>query len=309
MNKTLTGIAAVVAIALAGSPVHAQTAPKPDHITIGLSPTDVSSGPLYAEASGAFARHGIEPDSKVYPLNYAQNAVANGTLDIGFGDLTSVVKLIEEGAPIKIIAPGAVFDADEPVNVLIAAKDRPIHSGADLKGKKSAVPRLRSFGELATRNWVDRTGGDSKTLTFVELPFSEFAKALNDGRIDVAPISEPLTTMYRPLTSYVADSYALVAPHFVYTVFVANTAWIKANPDRAARFSAAMIEGGVWANTHRAETAQILMKAYEVPPDLAATMARAKFPEHFTPDLIQPALDLAVRYDFCKTADAAALLR
>lgn len=32
------------------------------------------------------------------------------------------------------------------------------------------------------------------TITFVELPSTEFADALNDGRTDVGPISEPLKT-------------------------------------------------------------------------------------------------------------------
>jgi hypothetical protein len=37
-------------------------------------------------------------------------------------------------------------------------------------------------------------------------------------------------------------------------------------------------------------------------------MARARFPEKLTPDLIQPVLDLAKRYGFGRTTDAAALL-
>jgi len=37
-------------------------------------------------------------------------------------------------------------------------------------------------------------------------------------------------------------------------------------------------------------------------------MARARFPDRLTPDLIQPVLDLGARYGFGKTTDAASLL-
>jgi NitT/TauT family transport system substrate-binding protein len=280
-----------------------------DPLTIGLSPTDLSSGPLYADACGAFARHGIAADLRVLPLNYAQNDVLDGTLDIAFSDITSVVQLTEEsGAEFKILAGAAVFDAAEPVNVLISAKDRVVRSGADLNGKIGGVPRLRSFGELATRNWVDRNGGDSRTLTFIELPFTEFGKALNDGRMDVGPISEPLKTMFAATTSFVGVSYAEIAPAFVFAVFVARRDWTEANPDLSARFSAAMDEGNAWANGHRDETAAILVGRYGVPPGLARTMARARFPGRLTPALIQPVLDLGARYGFGKTTDAASLL-
>jgi ABC-type nitrate/sulfonate/bicarbonate transport system substrate-binding protein len=280
-----------------------------DRVTVGLSPTDLSSGPLYADASGAFARHGIAVDMQTLPLNYAQNLVLEGDLDVAFADITSVVQLIEEtGAKFTVLAGAAVFDAAEPVNVLIAPKDRPVLCGADLNGKRGGVPRLRSFGELATRNWVDKNGGDSTTMTFVELPFTQFEKALNDGRIDVGPISEPLKTMFAPLTSFVGVSYAAIADAFVFAVFVARREWAETNPDLAQRFTAAMNEGNAWANAHRTETAKILTERYDVPTELATTMARARFPDRLTPELIQPVLDLGARYGFGRTTDAVALL-
>lgn len=280
-----------------------------DRVTIGISPTDLSAGPLYADACGAFTRHGIDADIQALPLNYAQNDVLDGKLDVAFSDITSVVQLIEEAnAKFKILAGAAIFDAAEPVNVLIAAKDRPVKSGKDLNGKRGAVPRLRSFGELATRNWIDRNGGDSTTVSFIELPFAEFADALNDGRMDVGPISEPLKTMFESKTSFVGVSYAEIASSFVFAVFVSSREWADKNPDLARRFTAAMNEGNIWANSHRAETAAILTERYKIPPELVSRMARARFPEQLTPDLIQPVLDLAARYDFGHITDAKALL-
>lgn len=281
-----------------------------DAIRLGLAPTDLSAGPLYAEAAGSFTRRRIVADMPARPLNNAQNAVLQGELDIAFADLTSIVQLTEEdGADFKILGAAGMFDDAEPVNFFLAAKDRPIRSGADLNGKTGGVPRLRSFGELATRNWVDRTGGDSTTMTFIELPFSEYAKALNEGRMDIGPISEPFKTILAPETSLVGVSYAAVAPCFVFSVFVARRDWAEANADLAARFSAALDEGNVWANGHRKETAEILIARYGVPREVATTMARARFPERLTPDMIQPVLDLGARYGFGRTTDAARLLR
>lgn len=281
-----------------------------DRVTVGISPTDLSSGPLYAQACGAFARHGIDAEITSLPLNYAQNRVLDGELDVAFSDVTSVVQLVDEQqAEFAVLAGAAIFDAAEPVNVLIAAKDRPVRSGADLAGKVGGVPRLRSFGELATRNWIDRTGGDSSTITFIELPFTEFADALDDGRMDVGPISEPLKTLFAPRTSFVGVSYAEIAPEFVFAVFVGSRAWVDRNPELAARFTAAMEEGNAWANAHRAETAAILTDRYAIPAELARVMARARFPERLTPEMVQPVLDLGARYGFGPKVDAEELLR
>jgi ABC-type nitrate/sulfonate/bicarbonate transport system substrate-binding protein len=293
------------------APSHASQASMPAPVRIGFLGTDVSSGPLYAEASGAYARAGIVPVLKQYRKAYEPlAALKSGAIDVGFSDIISAVHAIETGVPVVILASAAIYDSRDPITVLLAPKDRPIRSGADLNGKTLAVPAPRDLGEIATRNWIDKHGGDDKTVHYVHtIAFTDIAHALNGGAADAAEMSEPIKTEIASQTSFVAATFDDIAPRFVIGVFLARTAWIAAHPALAKKFAVAMSQAAHWANAHHAATAQILAKRYHTPPAVIATMVRATYPERLTSSLVQPVVDVAARFGVVRPIDAATLLR
>jgi len=52
--------------------------------------------------------------------------------------------------------------------------------------KTVAVSALHDMTQFETSAWVDKTGGDSKSVRFVELKYTEMATALEQGRADAA---------------------------------------------------------------------------------------------------------------------------
>jgi NitT/TauT family transport system substrate-binding protein len=277
---------------------------------IGVLGTDVSSGPLYAQAAGAFDHAGVAVDIRFRKSSLELlNGRRDGSLDVAFVNIITAVHEIEGGAAYTIVAPAAVYDSAHPVTVMLAPKAHPVHSGADLNGKTISVPAPNDLGEIATRNWVDRHGGDSKTVHYVtDVGFTEVAGALNSGRVDAAEMSEPLTTEIMPSVSFAAATFDDIAPRFVIGVFLARNAWLNGRPDAARRFVAAMTAGDRWANTHHAETAAVLAERYHTPPDVLAKMVRAAYPEQLTPALIQPVIDVAARYGVVTPLRADSLL-
>jgi NitT/TauT family transport system substrate-binding protein len=206
--------------------------------------------------------------------------------------------------------PAALYDSAHPVTVMLAPKARPVHSGADLNGKTISVPAPNDLGEIATRNWVDRHGGDSKSVHYVtDVGFTEVAAALNSGRVDAAEMSEPLTTEIMPSVSFAAATFDDIAPRFVIGVFLARNAWLHAHPAAARRFVAAMTAGDRWANAHHADTAAVLAERYHTSPGVLAKMVRASYPEHLTAGMIQPVIDVAARYGVVAPLRAGGLLR
>jgi ABC-type nitrate/sulfonate/bicarbonate transport system substrate-binding protein len=233
----------------------------------------------------------------------------DGTLDVGFADIISAIHAIQGGEPLVLLAPTAIYDSKHPITVLIAPKARPLHTGADMNGKKLSVPSPTGLGAVAVLNWIDKHGGDSKTISFVTgLPFGDIVAALNDGRVDAAEMSEPIKTEIAPQTSVVASTFDDIAPTFVVGVFVAQKAWVRDNPALARSFTSAMSQAALWANSHHADTAKILAEHYQISPAVLTTMVRATFPEHLTADLIQPVVDVAARYGICLPVDATTLL-
>ena len=307
MTKLLARLAAL-AIVAAALPAPALGADRPAQV--GVLGTDVSSGPLYAKASGAFEHAGVAVDVVFRKKSVdLLRGLRDGSLDIAFVNIITAVHEIEGGAAFTLVAPAALYDSAHPVTVMLAPKARPVHSGADLNGKTISVPAPNDLGEIATRNWVDRHGGDSKFVHYVtDVGFAEVAAALNSGRVDAAEMSEPVTTQIMPSVSFAAATFDDIAPRFVIGVFLARNVWLRAHPEAARRFVTGMTEGDRWANTHHAETAAVLAQDYHTPPGVLAKMVRASYPEQLTPELIQPVIDVAARYGVVSPLRAATLL-
>jgi NitT/TauT family transport system substrate-binding protein len=224
------------------------------------------------------------------------NAVASGALDVGFANLTSAAAARQRGIPVAVLAPATLYTSRAPVTVLVKARGSKLRTGADLSGKTLAVSTLRGELQVAASLWVDKNGGDSKSVHFVELPFASMAPALAGGRVDAAMITEPAMTIQRAQIEVLSNAYDAIAPEFLIGGWVAATAWVKSDADAARRFAGAMAETARWANAHRAQTAQVLVARTKLDPAVVRTMVRATYGERLTNETIQPVLDAAARY-------------
>ena len=263
-----------------------------------LGYSDASSEPLYGEAAGIFQRNGL--DVKVTALNGGGAiiaAIAGGTLDAGFSNNVSAAQAIARGIPIIVLAPAAIYSTGEPSDtLLVKARGSKLKTGADLNGKTVAVTTLSGGLQSSAAAWIDKNGGDSKTVHFLELPFTEMAAALKAGRIDAAMLAEPFLTTDAADVERLGDAFGAIAPQWTLGVFVASKPWVTANPDLARRFVTALIETARWANTHHAETAKIVAPLANIDLQTYRAMARSRFGETLTVAQLQPALDVALRY-------------
>jgi NitT/TauT family transport system substrate-binding protein len=287
---------AVAALILALLPLQAGAQSNPVIRALELG-GDGSSEASYALGGGFFKKYGLDAS-----VSYTQGgggaiaAVVGGSAEVGFSNLISVVAAIERGIPITLIAPASVFNSKTPNILLVKARRSPLKTGADLAGKVVAVTTLDGELQLGAQVWIDKTGGDSKLVHFVELPLSAMAAALVSGRIDAAMMTEPHLSRARADVSVLGNVDAIIAPLFISGAFFAATPWVEAHPDTARRVAQALRETAHWANTHHAETAAILAKMTDLDPATIATMTRATFAETMTPAMIQPAVDVAYKY-------------
>src|SRR5579875_3703679 len=91
----------------------------------------------------------------------------------------------------SIVAPGAMlFVAHSPTMTLVL-RDSPIRTGRDMNGKTLGSSSLRDINSAATLAWIDKTGGDSKTVRVVEVPASAGAAFLEEHRVDAVTLNEP----------------------------------------------------------------------------------------------------------------------
>jgi NitT/TauT family transport system substrate-binding protein len=293
---------ATLALTIVPQSAFAQIAPVTIRAAV-IGYADATSLPLYGEASGIFKKYGL--DAKVTSFNGGGAiiaAIAGGSLDVGFSNLVSAVSAIQRGIPVMVLTPASLFDRKERGdNLLVKTHGSKIQSGADLTGKIVAVTTLNGGLQLAASTWIDKNGGDSKSVHFVELPNSEMSAALKQGRIDAAMLAEPALSQAKADVDVLGDAFAAIAPHWTVGVFVASKSWVEANPDVAHRFVQAMVETARWANTHRNETARILSPLLGVDPAVFSTMVRSTYDDVLTAQHLQPQLDVAFKYGQLKT--------
>jgi NitT/TauT family transport system substrate-binding protein len=272
-------------------------------------PADNSAEVYYAQEMGFFKDAGL--DVHVTPMTNSSAiiaALAGGGGDIGNSVVGSVADARGKGIPVLFLAPAGMSDISSPTAALIVAKDSPIKTAADLKGKTIAVSGLNDLTYFATRAWIDKNGGNSADSKYVELPFPQMAIAVVSHRIDAAYTVEPFYTAGLGDTRLLARASTGVALRYMATGWIATESWLASHADVALRFGAAIHRTAIWANAHHNESALILEKVLKVDPAVAAKMYRAPYALALEPRLIQPSIDTAAKYTGQTTVPANSLI-
>jgi len=315
MQRPIAVLLAVLALAALPATSFGQELTAIHVGAIGYS--DATSEPYVAQNAGIFKKYGL--DATVVGLSgggAVVAAVVGGSLDIGFANIISAAQALERGIPIVVLAPAAIYVAPHADALLVKARGSTLRTGADLNGKTVAVTTLGASLQLCASAWIDKNGGDSKTVHFVEVGFAEMGPALKQGRVDAAMESEPALTRDKAVVEPLGDAFAAIAPRWALGVFVASKTWVSANPDAARRFVRAIAETARWANAHHADTARLLSVPSHIDVATFAAMERSEYGETLTAALLQPPLDMALKYGAIKSpldankivADARAFL-
>jgi NitT/TauT family transport system substrate-binding protein len=260
-------------------------------------PADNSAEVYYAQEMGFFKDAGL--DVHVTPMTNSSAiiaALAGGGGDIGNSVVGSVADARGKGIPVLFLAPAGMSDISSPTAALIVAKDSPIKTAADLKGKTIAVSGLNDLTYFATRAWIDKNGGNSAAVKFLELPFPSEAAAVTTHRVDAAYMVEPFYAMAESDVRLLGRASAGVAPRYMATGWIATESWLASHADLALKFGTAIHRAALWANGHHKESAAILIKYIKVDPAIAEKMYRVPYATALEPRLIQPAIDTAAKY-------------
>jgi NitT/TauT family transport system substrate-binding protein len=296
MSFARTFVLAMMTLVL-GATARVPALAAPLTINVISLPSDTAGTLYYADELGYFKAAGL--DVKITDMTSSPPivaAVASGAGDIGFSVVTSTAVAHERGIPVRFIAPGAMWVTALATAELVVAKDSPLQSAASFNGKTIAITGLADLTYYGTKAWIDRNGGDTASIKWVELPFPEMAAAVATHRVDGAMIAEPFLEAAKSQVKFVAPVDDAVAPRFMSTGWIATDAWIKAHPVEAAKFAEIMRQTAVWANAHQKESAQILLHHTRITAETAATMSRVTYATTLDPKLLQPSIDAAAKY-------------
>jgi NitT/TauT family transport system substrate-binding protein len=287
-----------VCLALLPSMSPAQTPPASASLKLGVITVDAAAEAFYALDMGFFKKQGLDVDLQIMQNGAAiAAAVAGGALDVGFADTVSIANAHARGLPFIYLAPAMLNSYTAPAIAVLVNGGGPIREAKDFNGKTIAVNGINNITMLPVEAWIDKSGGDSKTVKWLEVPIPAENDAVSSAKVDGAVIGEPFITFgadkgLRPLYM---DKNA-IAPRYVLSGFMTTKDWAAKNPALAAKFIAAIKETAQWANTNRSASAAILAKYTKLPEQVVARMKRGEFAETLLASDFQPVIDIAAKY-------------
>jgi NitT/TauT family transport system substrate-binding protein len=297
--------AAAVASPFAPCAVAAEAAATPLHVV--LFPGETSATAYYALELGFFRTANLAVDvTEVKNGAAAAAAVAGGSIDIGFSNPLSIAQGFERGLPFTVLSPAALSLAGRRATngMIVVSKTSPIKGAKDMNGKIFSIDVLGGLPYVSVRTWIDKNGGDSSTIKFVELAFSEMTQAVNSGRVDASEMNvayDPLIGKPNDPLHLLGNSYESLGPRYCSSIWFSTNDWVTKNPDAARKFVAAMKLAAIWANAHPHESALMLSPHIKQRVADIEASTRVLYGVDMTPDLVQPVIDAAAKYGELKS--------
>lgn len=271
-------------------------------IRLGAGLDDGLTPVLYALQSGIFKRFGLDVSITSSSNGAALAvAVAGGSIDIAKSALMSLIAAYAHGVRLKIVAGGTIYDPKSPTDELCVLPDSPIRSTADLTGKIVAVGTLQSLDQMATQMLIDKAGGKSSTVRFIELHYSAMLNALQAGRADCASMANPIlqNVLETKSARSIGAPYDALGSGFLEAAWFCSDQFAQQDPAAAQRFGAALRAAAEYTNTHHEETAGLLAGYAKVDPDMIRKMKRdTNATRPAAAAAIQPCIDAAYKYGY-----------
>jgi NitT/TauT family transport system substrate-binding protein len=290
MNRRLASLAlAAVLLAVSacgssggGSPAGGSSAGGTTKVTVGVIPI-VDVAPIYlGKQKGFFSQRNIDLN-----LVTAQGGAAivpgvvSGQYQFGFSNMISLMLAQIQHVPIKVVANGVAStgQAGADFSAVMVKADSPIQSAKDLAGKKVSVNNLKNIGEVTVRASVDKAGGDSSKVQWVEMPFAQMPAALDAGQVDATFVVEPqLAQLKANGARPVAWSYVDPAANLTIASYFTSNKVDQENPDLVKRFTEAINESLAYADAHGDEVRQVVGTYTKIDQQTLAGMTLPKWP-------------------------------
>jgi len=224
-------------------------------------------------------------------------AIVGGSLDFGISNYVSVIVANGQGIKIRAFSDSAYGTKASPPFAIITKKGSPIKTGKDLNGKKVAVNTRNGIVHVGVQEWIERNGGDPKTVQYVELPFPQMPPAITNGTVDAAAPTEPFVTVSTSQDAEVLSYYLTdLRDNCAIAGFISTDDWITKNRDAAQSFHRANTKGMAWVATNEKTAREYAAKYANLDPAIAAKIKLAALRSTPLVDAVQFWVDMTKKW-------------
>ncbi|MDD5350675.1 MAG: ABC transporter substrate-binding protein [Chthoniobacteraceae bacterium] len=272
MNKLLASLSklalAGALVSVAGSAFAApaeknEPAKALKKVTIAYVATTCDSTVYIAKTKGFFADEGLDANLVLGDWAFIKEGLALGRIDATQGLVMNYIKPISEGLDAKFT--GGVHRGCLHI---LAPKDSPIKTAADLKGKRIGVPALGSSPWVFAVRVVGDQGYDyHKDVEWKPFPVAELKLALEKGQVDAIALADPIAEIL--LTEGNVRSIVDQATDAPYKdeyccVIVTSGKLIKNDPKTAAGITRAVLRAAKWISVNPQAAAELAVNGKHI---------------------------------------------
>lgn len=238
---------------------------------LNVPPAGYNAGFELAVEKALYKAAGL--DVTIEPGNGSQTTaqlIAVGKYDIGFADSAPVMKLISEGAKVRVLA--TILQGNP--NAVTALKKTGLKSVADMKGKSVAMPNAGSQSSMFPLV-LAANGLKESDIKLVNMPPQSMVASLIQGSVEVILGSVDQYDIQLKAQGQEFDSYLFIdsgAPT-VSTSIIASDDFLAKNPDVAKKFVAASLKGWYATLDNPTEAVAAMKKMF---PDANEKLAPAQ---------------------------------
>ena len=225
--------------------------------------------------------------------------VVSGDLQFGWSNVISLYQAHVEGFDFKIVAGGATnVKGTHETHAIEVLKSSPVMRAKDLEGKTVAVNTLNNIVHLMAMAWIDKNGGSSSKVKFVEVPFPNMEAALVAGKVDAVSIHEPFATasVAKGVARVLTHPWGEVQPKFLIASWFASDKWIQKNKPLVQAFVRAINHSIDAIHVDPEGSRNSMIKWAGLNPDLASKIGLPLFEKTVVEKELQATINLTQRY-------------
>ncbi len=225
----------------------AQASAQEQTIKVGIARSTSNAAELMALKHGFFKEAGIklEWDDIDTTANVIALLAQNQFQIVAGGISAGIFNALEKDLPITILSDRVSTPIGHNLMLRPELKDT-VKSFKDLKGRPVASNGAGSVSTYETGKMLERDGLKLTDVDLKILPFTQMGIALKNKAIDAALLIPPFTwnLEQQGIAIPFGDVDALVQPQpMTIAVIMANSDWVKANPDLVRRYMTAWLRG------------------------------------------------------------------
>jgi NitT/TauT family transport system substrate-binding protein len=192
------------------------------------------------------SEHGAVFRSKKY-TDFAtiSEELKQGKLKASFLLAPLAMALRRQGAPIKIVHLG-----HRDGTTLIVAKDGPVQTFSDLRGRRIAIPHMYSNQRILLTRELEKNKMRPEDVTMLVYPPPEMPSALQKGAVDAYIVGEPMAAKsevegYGRVLAFTKDMW----PNFISCVLVVREDLIQENRPLVEELVSGIARSGQWLDS------------------------------------------------------------